>query len=69
MTGGTSLLGATYFLALFAAVLALPTSWLLLRRYKGSILRPMNERSSGVPVVEDHRPVPDHPWRSEPRAI
>ena len=66
MTGGTSLWGATYFLALFAAVLALPTSWFLLRRYKGSILRLMNERSSGVPVVEDHRPVPDHPRRSEP---
>ncbi|HEX2404486.1 MAG TPA: hypothetical protein VHM29_07270, partial [Acidimicrobiia bacterium] len=66
MTGGTSLWGTTYFLALFAAVLALPTSWFLLRRYRGSILRLMNERSSGVQEIENHRPTPDHPRPTEP---
>jgi hypothetical protein len=47
MTGSNSLWGATYFLALVAALLALPTSWFLLRRYRQSILRLMNERSPG----------------------
>ena len=61
MTGSTSLWGATYFLALFAAVLALPTSWFLFRRYRRSILRLMNERSSGDQVAEDVGPIPDHP--------
>ena len=60
MTGSTSLWGATYFLALFAAVLALPTSWFLLYRYQRSILRLMNERSSGVQATEDLGPVPDY---------
>ena len=67
VTGGTSLWGATYFLALFAAVLALPTSWFLLDRYRRSILRLMNERSSGVKATEDLGPVPDHPRPSAPR--
>ena len=67
VTGGTSLWGATYFLALFAAVLALPTSWFLLYRYRRSILRLMNERSSGVEATEDLGPVPDHPRPSAPR--
>jgi hypothetical protein len=66
MTGGTSLWGATYFLALFAAVLALPTSWLLLRRYRRSIFRLMNERSSVGQETGDLSPVPDHPRPSAP---
>ena len=61
MTGGTSLWGTTYFLALFAAILALPTSWFLFRRYRRSILRLMNERSSGDQMTEDVGPIPDHP--------
>ncbi len=61
MTGSTSLWGATYFLALFAAVLAFPTSWFLLRRYRRSILRLMNQRSSGDRAQEHLGPVPDHP--------
>jgi len=64
MTGGTSLWGTTYFLALFAAILALPTSWFLFRRYRRSILRLMDQRSSGDPMTEDVRPIPDHPWRT-----
>jgi hypothetical protein len=61
MTGSTSLWGATYFLALFAAVLAVPTSWFLLNRYRRSILRLMNERSSGDQETEGLGPAPDHP--------
>ncbi len=61
MTGSTSLWGATYFLALFAALLALPTSWFLLRRYRRSILRLMSERSSSGEEREGFGPVPDHP--------
>ena len=61
MTGSPSLWGTTYFLALFAAILALPTSWFLFRRYKRSILRLMNERSSGDQIPEDVGPIPDHP--------
>jgi hypothetical protein len=60
MTAGNSLWGATYFLALFAAVLALPTSWFLLNRYKRSILRLMNERSPGSEVTAEVEPVPEH---------
>ena len=60
MTGGTSLWGTTYFLALFAAILALPTSWFLFRRYRQSILRLMNERSSGDQMTEDVGPILDH---------
>jgi hypothetical protein len=36
--------GLTYFTAVFAAVLALPITWLLLRRYRRSIFRLMNQR-------------------------
>ena len=61
MTGSTSLWGTTYFLALFAAILALPTSWFLFRRYRRSILRLMNERTSADQVTEDVGPIPDHP--------
>ena len=61
MTGSTSLWGATYLLALFAAVLALPTSWFLFHRYRRSILRLMNERSSDAQNTGELGPVPDHP--------
>ena len=64
MTGSTSLWGATYFLALFAAVLALPTSWFLLLRYRRSILRLMNGRSSGSQETDDLYPVREHPLPS-----
>jgi len=63
---GTSLWGATYFLALFAALLALPTSWFLFHRYRRSILRLMNQRSSGTQETGELGPVPDHPRPSEP---
>jgi hypothetical protein len=61
MTGSASLWGATYFLSLFAALLALPTSWFLLRRYRRSILRLMNQRSSGDEETEGLGPAPDYP--------
>jgi hypothetical protein len=59
MTGGDSLWGATYLLALFAAVLALPTSWFLLNRYKRSVLRLMNERSSVAQKSVEVESAPD----------
>jgi hypothetical protein len=66
MTGSTSLWGATYLLALAAALLALPTSWFLFRRYRRSILRLMNERSSASQETGEPGPVADHPRSSQP---
>jgi hypothetical protein len=40
------LLGLALFLALFAAILALPVTWLLLRRYRKSVIRLMGQRGS-----------------------
>jgi hypothetical protein len=66
MTGSNSLWGATYFLALFAALLALPTSWFIFHRYRRSILRLMNERAPETPETEDPGPVPEYQLSSAP---
>jgi hypothetical protein len=66
MTGSNSLWGATYFLALLAALLALPTSWFLFNRYRRSILRLMNERAPEGREIGDPGPVPEHSLSSTP---
>ncbi len=63
MSNGQFLSSVTYFLALFAAIPALLVTWLLLRRYRKSVIRLMNQR--GVPQAGSE-PEPAVPVRPEP---
>lgn len=56
--------GLTYFTAVFAAVLALPVTWLLLRRYRRSILRLMNQRGEVQPDPGPPSAAESEPGRS-----
>ena len=73
MIDGDFLWGLTFALSVFGAALALPVTWLLLRRYRKSVIRHMNQRSAAdtasTPFVASASQAERHPVSPDPQGI